>query len=362
MYYNKQYRLFTFDKIYSMRIFVLIIVFLSLFSCDQNTLKFTSVSIEDVFTDSLSIRAIAPLDENRVWFAANNGRVGFIDGETLKLTSIKYEEDFLHFRAIASIPNAVFVLSIANPGVLYKIGFNGKEETNIEEVYIEKGEKVFYDSMAFWNENEGIAMGDPTDDCLSIIITRDGGNHWEKLNCDTLPKTEVGEAAFAASNSNIAIYGDHVWIATGGKKARVFKSTDKGMTWEVFDTPIVQGKSMTGIYSIDFFDENTGVVFGGNWEDKLYNEGNKAITKNGGRTWKLVSNGEGPGYRSSVRFVPNSNGRSLVAVGSPGVSFSYDRGDTWKELSNEGFYAIEFVNDTLAYAAGMNRISKLVFK
>lgn len=345
-----------------MRILAIFLVLISMLSCDQRIGKFTSVSIEDVFTDSISIRAIAPLDENRVWFAANDGRVGLIDEKTPKLASIKYEENLLNFRSIATISEAVFVLSIANPGVLYKIGFNGEEATHIEEVYIEKGEKVFYDSMAFWNEKEGIAIGDPTDDCLSVIITRDGGNHWEKLSCDLLPKTEAGEAAFAASNSNIALFGEHVWIATGGKRARVFKSSDKGKTWEVFDTPIVQGKSMTGIYSIDFYDENTGVVFGGNWEEKSYNEGNKAITTDGGKSWKLISNGEGPGYRSSIRFIPNSQGRSLVAVGSPGISFSSDGGDTWKELSAESFYAIEFVNDTLAFASGMNRISKLIFK
>ncbi len=171
-----------------------------------------------------------------------------------------------------------------------------------------------------------------------------------------------GEAAFAASNSNIAIHGDHVWIATGGKKSRVFRSLDRGKTWEVFNTPIVQGKSMTGIYSIDFYDSNSGVVFGGNWEDKSFNEGNKAITKDGGVSWKLVSNGEGPGYRSSVRFVPGSFGKGMVAVGSSGISYSNDSGGHWIELSDEGFYAIEFVNDTLAFASGANKISKLIFK
>jgi hypothetical protein len=30
-------------------------------------------------------------------------------------------------------------------------------------------------------------------------------------------------------------------------KARIFYSADKGNTWEVYDTPIVQGKAMAGI-------------------------------------------------------------------------------------------------------------------
>lgn len=332
-----------------------------LVSCNNASKDFTKVSLENVFTDSLSIRAIAPLDENRVWFAANSGRVGLIDGTTPKLATIKYDDSLLSFRSIAVIREAVFVLSIANPGVLYKIGFDGTEATNIEEVYVEEGEKVFYDAMKFWNDNEGIAMGDPTGDCLSIIITRDGGNNWSKVSCDALPEVGEGEAAFAASNSNIAIVGDHVWIVSGGQRARVFHSADKGVSWEVFETPILQGGAMTGIYSVDFWNEKEGIVFGGDWGNKEFNEGNKAITKNGGKTWKLISNGEGPGYRSSVRFVPGTEGNGIVAVGSPGISFSSDGGDTWKELSEEGFYAIEFVNDTLAFASGRNRISRLIF-
>ncbi len=344
-----------------MRFLFLSLVALAFVSCSGPGKEFTRVSIEEVFTDSLSIRAIAPLDTDRVWFAANAGRVGLIDNKTPKLATIKYDDSLLHFRSIAALDQAVFVLSIANPGVLYKIGFDGTEATSIEEVYVEEGEKVFYDAMSFWNEKEGIAMGDPTEGCLSVIITRDGGNSWNKLPCSDMLKTTEGEAAFAASNSNISIVNDHVWIVSGGKRARVFHSADKGVTWEVFETPIVQGKAMTGIYSVDFHSESDGIIFGGDWEHKDFNEGNKAITKDGGKTWELVSNGEGPGYRSSVRYVPGSEGRNIVAVGSPGISVSNDGGESWATLSDEGFYAIEFVNDTLAFASGRNRISRLVF-
>lgn len=346
-----------------MRILALLLVILLTISCSSETEKtFTSVEITPVFTDSLSIRAITPLDENAVWFAANNGRVGLIDGATPKLATIQYEDSILAFRSIAKTKKAVFVLSIANPAVLYKIGVNNREATNIEEVYVEEAETVFYDAMAFWNDKEGIAMGDPTDGCLSVIITRNGGNTWTKISCDKLPETDKGEAAFAASNSNIALHGNHAWIVSGGKRARIFHSADKGETWEVFETPIIQGKAMTGIYSVDFFDDKTGVIFGGNWEAQEFNEGNKAITKDGGKTWKLVSNGKGPGYRSSVRFVPGTKGKGIVAVGSPGISYSPDQGETWEELATEGFYALEFVNDTVAFASGRNKISKLLFK
>lgn len=345
-----------------MRNFLFLMSVLLMASCANEGIKdFRSVRIENVFSDSLSIRAIAPVDVSSVWFAANNGRVGLIDDTVPKLANIKYHDSLLHFRSIARTKEAVFVLSIANPAVLYKIGTNGKEASNIEEVYVEEGENVFYDAISFFNDQEGIAIGDPTENCLSVILTRDGGNSWNKISCDNLPPVEKGEAAFAASNSNISIVKDHVWLASGGKRARVFHSPDKGVTWEVFNTPIVQGKAMTGIYSIAFFDEKTGIIFGGDWENKEFNEGNKAITHDGGKTWNLISNGRGPGYRSSVRFVPGSRGKAIVAVGSPGISFSSDQGENWRELTTVGFYAIEFVNDSVAFASGRNKISRLTF-
>ena len=107
-------------------------------------------------------------------------------------------------------------------------------------VYKEFHEDVFYDAMNFWNDDEGIAIGDSLDGCLSIIITRDGGETWNKLNCDQLPKPAENEGAFAASDTNIAIVGDKTWVATTA--GRIYYSDDKGVTWEIIDTPIIKEK------------------------------------------------------------------------------------------------------------------------
>lgn len=332
-------------------------------SCENaKDITFSEVKITPVLTDSLSIRAISPMDENAVWFAANKGIVGLVDSASTKAATVKYKDAIINFRSIAKTKDAVFVLSIENPAVLYKIDYENREAINMTEVYIEQNEKVFYDSMVFFDDQEGIAMGDPVDNCLSVIKTIDGGKSWFKLSCSLLPEVAAGEAAFAASNSNIAVYKNNVWLVSGGKRARVFHSPDRGATWEVYNTPIIQGQTMTGIYSVDFYDENLGIIFGGNWEDKAFNEGNKAITTDGGKTWKLRSNGFGPGYRSSVRFVPGTKGSGIVAVGSPGISYSSNRGLDWTELSDQGFYAIEFVNDSVAFASGNNIIAKLQFR
>jgi photosystem II stability/assembly factor-like uncharacterized protein len=76
----------------------------------------------------------------------------------------------------------------------------------------------------------------------------------------------------------------------------------------------------------------------------------------------MVAQHQNPGYRSCVQYVPNGNGKKLVAVGFKGIDYSDDAGNTWTHLSDEGFYTIRFLNDSIAYAGGKGRISKLRFK
>ncbi len=146
------------------------------------------------------------------------------------------------------------------------------------------------------------------------------------------------------------------------KQAGYLYSPDKGKTWEVFDTPIIQGKETTGIYSIDFYDESNGFAIGGDYTKPEENESNKIRTTDGGKTWEVVAQNQEPGYRSCVQYIPNGKGNELITVGFKGIDYSNDYGTTWKHLSDEGFYTIRFLNDSTAYAAGKGRISKLTFK
>ena len=320
---------------------------------------FTEVEIDMLLEDSISIRAIEIMGED-VAFAGSNGAYGIYNSakDEVRVSRQQYDSIFPEFRAVAGTSEDFFMLSVANPALLYKTGDAGQ----MELVYKEEGENVFYDAMTFWNDKDGIAMGDPVEDCLSVIITRDGGKSWKKLPCDQLPKAAEGEAAFAASNANIAVEGEKAWILSGGAKSRVFFTPDKGKSWEVFDTPLVQGKSTQGGYAIDFYDEQQGVIIGGDYTAPEENTANKAVTTDGGRTWNLIANGQDPGYKSSVRYVPGGDGKEIVAVGFTGISYSKDAGRSWKELSPEGFYTIRFLNDSVAYAAGKNRLAKLIFR
>jgi photosystem II stability/assembly factor-like uncharacterized protein len=343
-----------------MRISPFILLSLLILGCnDQKQKTFTEVEITDLMTDTVSIRAIT-LMNNNLGFAGSNGFFGIYNQSQNNINKNIQSFDTIQpaFRAVAATSTDFFMLSIGNPALLYKTGDDGK----MQLVYTEENKKVFYDAMHFWNDQEGIAMGDPTENCLSVIITRDGGETWNKLNCNILPKTAEGEAAFAASNSNIAIVGEETWLVSGGMKSRVFYSPDKGLSWQVTDTPIVQGSPTQGIYSVAFYDAKNGFVVGGDYTDADANSANKAITINGGKSWKLVADGSGIGYKSCVQYVPHGKAKKLVAVGFTGISYSENAGKSWTTLSEEGFYTIRFLNDSTAYAAGKNRLAKLIFR
>ena len=329
----------------------LFLLFISISAIAQNK-KFNS---EVILETKLSCRAIL-VDDERVWMGMDKGRYGFYDKkkDTTIIKEIPSVSRTTEFRSIAGTKDAIFILSVGNPAMLIRIDKKTLEET---VVYKEEHEKVFYDSMQFVDDLNGFAMGDPIENCLAFIKTTDGGKSWQKVNCDVLPKVSDGEAAFATSNTNLAIKGKSIFMVSGGKKSRVFVSNDLGATWNVYETPIVQGETMTGIFTADFYNQKIGIIAGGNYMKQDQNWVNKAITKNGGKTWKLIAEKEAFGYASCVQFLPNSNGKKLISVGGTGMFYSADFGKSWTKFSDDkDFYTFRFESEKVFYATGRNKL------
>ncbi len=305
-----------------------------------------------------SIRAIEVIDDHTLWFAGSQGKYGRIVNEHLEIDSISHEGKFPQFRSIAFNGEFIFLLSIENPALLYKID-PSKPLGQYDLVYQESNEKVFYDSLTFFDKEKGIAMGDPTEDCLSIILTNDGGNSWNKVSCEKLPDIFEGEAAFAASNTNISTHQNNAWIVTGGTKARVFRTSSYGEQWDVVETPMVQGGKMTGIFSIDFYDNNKGIIMGGDWEDKKSGKSSKATTTNGGETWNLVADKQLPGYISCVQYIPDGDGKKIMAVSTEGIYISHDEAKTWKKIDEKGYYSLRFIDEQTAWLSTHEEIVKI---
>jgi photosystem II stability/assembly factor-like uncharacterized protein len=93
-------------------------------------------------------------------------------------------------------------------------------------VFNDNDPTAFYDALKFTDNNFGLAFSDPSaNQRLNISQTRNGGSKWIHCNdCKDFPYLEKGEAAFAASNTNIASFGNVIWIATGGMKSRIYQN------------------------------------------------------------------------------------------------------------------------------------------
>ena len=291
-------------------------------------------------------------NDSTCWFAGNNNKFGYTNdfGKTWIENVIKYDTFDLEFRSISITTNSVFILSIGSPALLFKID---KKTLNYKLVYIETNEKAFFDSMQFWDDENGIAVGDPIENCMSVIITRDGGNNWNKISCEYLPSSKEGEAAFAASNTNISLVDQKAFVVTGGKEANILVGTDYGKSWKKYKTPIIQDEKMTGIFSMDNLSMDTAIIAGGDWSSKENTVKAMAITINGGINWQLKENN--PGYISCVQFIPKT--KSLVACSSTGIYYSDDFAESWKKVSEEGYYTFRVTeNGKYLYFSGKNKL------
>lgn len=318
---------------------------------------FGEVELEIVPLEGHSVRALDAMPGS-VGFAGSNGLFGSLDTRELILRTgrLEHQGNLPEFRAVAHTSSDFFILSAGDPALLYKTGDQGQ----MELVYQEHGPGVFYDAMAFWDDLNGIAVGDAMDGCLSILITRDGGITWKKRPCEELPPALAGEGAFAASNTNIAVAGKACWIVTS--KGRILHSPDMGHHWEVQQTPVHPDSETRGLYSLSFYDASMGYAIGGDYTLPEGNTGNKIRTLDGGLHWELAASGAPPGYKSCVQYVPDRGGRDLVAVGFTGIAYSSDYGASWAQLSPEGFYSLRFIDDSTAVASGKGRLARLRFR
>src|SRR6266850_5453501 len=259
--------------------------------------------------------------------------------------------DQLDFRDIDAIDErTAYLLSIGN-GPASRIYKTTDAGTTWTLQFKNEDSKAFYDAMSFWDADHGIVIGDSIDGQLCIMTTENGGRVWQRVPASALPPAIENEGAFAASGTNIAVFGKgHAWIGTGAAaKARVLRTSDRGRTWKISETPLISGPS-AGIFSVAFRDAKHGVIAGGDYMKEKDAVDNLALTSDGGATWTLAKGLSG--YRSVVAYVPHAKTPTLVAIGPSGADYSIDDGRTWLRLDGPGFDTLSFARDRNESMAG----------
>lgn len=308
------------------------------------------------------LRGVSAVNERVAWASGSGATVLRTTDGGATWNKLAVTSEPLDFRDIDAVDaQTAYALSIGNGPAsrIYKTTDAGATWTM---QFKAEDEKAFLDAMSFWDADHGIVFGDSIAGQLYILTTDNGGRTWSRVPPASLPPALENEGAFAASGTNIAVFGKtHAWIGTGaGARARVLRTTDRGRSWQVSDTPLAAGPS-TGIFSIAFRDAKHGVVVGGDYRKEKEAVNNLAVTSDGGVTWKLVKGLTG--FRSVVAYVPGAKTPALVAIGPSGSDYSLDDGQTWSPIEGPGFDTFSFVpRKPTGWAAGANgALGKLVF-
>ena len=327
-------------------IILFIVLFFSILLSQAQQIQ---VTISDIKS---SFRGLSAVNDSLVWVSGSSGTFGktINGGASWIWNKIKGFEK-TNFRDIEAFDeNTAIVMGIDSPGIILKTKDGG---TNWQLVYKDTTSGIFLDAMDFFDINNGIVVGDPLKSRFYILKTDDGGNHFEKIAIDTSPIAEEGEACFASSGTNIRMLNNKDWVlVSGGKSSNLISSKNK------INIPILQGKESTGANSIAIKNKKCFMIVGGDFNQKDSKEKNIAITKNGGKSWQVITTPPN-GYRSCVEYLGK---KRWITCGLNGIDISKDNGQTFESIGQQSFHVCRKAkNGKAVYFAGNSIIGKMIY-
>ncbi len=306
---------------------------------------------------------ISIANENTVWAMAYDGNLGVfetlpeftrtVDGGAHWIPGI-LPSGYLWSNIMAINADTAWVTGVSDlmavDGAVFKTTDGGItwNEQGTDEIF---NSTSYCNFVYFWNENDGVAVGDPNSSEFEIYTSSDGGNTWMLTPASAIPNPENNEYGIFR---NYCTYGDHIWFGTN--KARVYHSTDKGLTWTVGDTDIPT-TNITDHIDIVFWSENDGLA-------RKYNSSSNTNVKvvrtsDGGSTWephKYAGTIYGSIY-GGIAYIPGTSA-TLVSTGAgtvSGSSYSDDGGINWVQIdTNVQHYITRFFNPSTGWSAGFN--------
>ena len=317
----------------------------------------TSTSIEiqaTAFSEvSRGITYISVVDKNIVWALAYDGSGEQEDiqeftktingGETWTAKNFGLSTDLSPsmIHAISeTVAWAAFYETGTSAGGIFKTTDGGNNWIRQSTASF-SGAASFANVVYFWNENDGVCMGDPEGGYFELYTTANGGTSWTRVDNTNgvLNETAAGEYGTVGYFT----VGDDESFFFNTNKGRIFKTTDKGQTWSVYQTPI------SGSNKIAFSDENYGLAVDAENENAYF-------TSNGGTTWAELDY-SGEFFTSHFIYVPGSK-NMFASAGADyeadklGLTLSTDGGKTWKdipELTDQQCLAIGFSDITTGW-------------
>lgn len=201
------------------------------------------------------------------------------------------------------------------------------------------------DIVHFFNENDGVAMGDPNSHGFVIYTTSNGGNTWTLVPYSNIPANLSGETGM--TNLYDAV-GNTLWFTTS--KGRIYKTTDKGATWTVANT------GFSGTCTPTFKDANIGIV--------TLNASPYTLKKttDGGSTWSNLTPTGSFLNAPHLAYVKGTQSMWIdvsATQGSTGSAYSNDDCASFKniDMGAAQYTAVAFLDSLTGWAGGFNTSS-----
>jgi hypothetical protein len=208
----------------------------------------------------------------------------------------------------------------------------------------------FCNNVWFWNENEGVVLGD-SDTYFEDYYTMDGGATWTRVpleNYSGLP-LQSGEAGWTGV---VDVVGDTIVFGTNVGNAYI--SHDRGHTYYSAYTGASTGGTNAGVNDLAFKDDMHGLAAHDDGTSYSLYE-----TSDGGITWAPVSY-TGICYSSGLAYLPGTENKFVstgAATGASGASYSVDGGHSWTDYAGQTgiqMLATDFVDGEIGWAGGFN--------
>lgn len=218
-------------------------------------------------------------------------------------------------------------------GGIYKTSNGGATWTKQTTASFNTGTDSFPDVVYFWDANVGCAVGDPASGYFEIYTTTNGGTNWFRVSSSVIPAPLAGEYGYTREIETIGNI-----ITFGTNMGRIYKSTDKGLTWVVYQSPSSDFGSATDGAKYTLKDANNGLMI----SDVVNAAGDgfkQYSTNDGCATWvEMTPTGVTRAY--NIAYVPStSNPDTYVCTGADAVdtlrgsSYSTDGGLTWTDIN-----------------------------
>jgi hypothetical protein len=187
----------------------------------------------------------------------------------------------------------------------------------------------FPNTIHFFDQNNGVAMGDPVDGYFEIYTTTNSGVNWIRVPQGNIPAPLAGEVG----QVNLHAYSNNTyWFMTNNY--RLFRSTDRGNNWTCSQLPPLTG----GYISMAFRDELHGLA-----DNIIGSHLAMGRTSDGGDTWTYDLM---PGWITNwtnLTYIPGTQATYTInSISYSGkelrtmILFTTDDGDTWNRMDDWG--------------------------